>query len=197
MDYEISSEVRVNSEPTFSAELGLKWKHWLGCISVYILWIEITCFVKPVPVSGCWTGRDWVRGGKRGEETERKEEWVKLRRWRQNIVSGKPACFLMNPNWLRLLGSESAYIHIPFWFGTPEKSPEAKPQQDLVLACAWLHVWGYFIPICSKKKKKALWTKSSKEVAWIFSNNVPFLLGLNTQLRLLGWEAWEPWNDVC
>lgn len=67
-----SSKVRVNAEPTFSAALDLDWKHQLGC-TVYILWIEITCFVKSVHSNGCRTrGKGERRGRERMAEQNEK-----------------------------------------------------------------------------------------------------------------------------
>lgn len=41
------SSERVKLKPASSTALNVKWKHQLGCITVYILWIGITCSVRP------------------------------------------------------------------------------------------------------------------------------------------------------
>lgn len=97
--------MRVNAEPAFSAALDLDWKHWLGCITVYILWLGITCFVKPVHANGCQTR------GKGREERERKEEW--LSKMEKTKAKGclKEASLVFNKSKLRP-------VHTTFWFGS-------------------------------------------------------------------------------
>lgn len=81
---EQSSEVGVNAEPAFSAALDLDWKHRLGCFAVYILWIEITCFVKPVHDNGCQTRG---KGGEKGRMAEQNREDKK------RVSQGSQPCF--------------------------------------------------------------------------------------------------------
>lgn len=104
--------MRVNAEPAFSAALDLDWKHRLGCITVYILWIEITCFVKPVHANGCRTR------GKGGEERARKEEWLSKTEKTKAKGCLKEARLVFNESKLRPVRSETAYFHTAFWFGS-------------------------------------------------------------------------------
>lgn len=131
---EQSSEVGVNAEPAFSAALDLDWKHRLGCFAVYILWIEITCFVKPVHDNGCQTR------GKGGEPREGKEEWLsKTEKTKRGCL--KEASLVFNESKMRPVRSETAYFQPAFWFGS---SLEAKTQHRLVLVCARLPAWGFW-----------------------------------------------------
>lgn len=66
-----SSRERVKLKPACSTALNVKWKHRLGSITVYILWIGITCLMKPARSEGCWRGR--------ARETEREK---RLGKWR-------------------------------------------------------------------------------------------------------------------
>lgn len=86
------SSERVELKPACSTALNVKWKHQLGCITVYILWIGITCLMKPVHSKVyCrekerenrwkrnidWGGerKDWASGG--GKRREKKKKWGK------------------------------------------------------------------------------------------------------------------------
>lgn len=104
--------MRVNAEPAFSAALDLDWKHRLGCFTVYILWIEITCFVKPVHAIGC------QKRGNGGEERERKEEWLSKTEMTKAKGCLEEASLVFNKSKLRPMRSEIAYIHTAFWFGS-------------------------------------------------------------------------------
>lgn len=93
----LCSSDRVKPKPARSTALNVKWKHRLGCITVYILWIGITCLMNPARSEVCCRERERVKGRERLEKTEgggrlgkwrREDEWEQRKkrgkRWREN-----------------------------------------------------------------------------------------------------------------
>lgn len=79
----------VKFKPARSAALNVKWKRRLGCITVYTLWIGITCLVKTSPGWGLLeneteSDRDRDMQGRRGGENGRTGQVEVGRRWRWN-----------------------------------------------------------------------------------------------------------------
>lgn len=66
---------------------------------------------------------------------------------------------------------------------------EAKNPADCgsgIQARVWMHVWGYFIPICRRKKIAV-----QANVPRIFLNNVPLLSGLKRSAAVVGLRSSE------
>lgn len=128
--------------------LDLGWKHRLGCITVYILWIEITCLVKPVHANGCRMGREWVRREERSRE--RKNGWAKPRR--QRVSQGNRSFNESRDGW----GWDQKLHPYMLLLDFDLLKITSETQQILVLAIwarVWMHVWGYFSPHLLQEKK--------------------------------------------
>lgn len=84
----------VKFKSVCSTVLNVKWKHQLGWITVYILWIGITCLMKPACSWGLLQ-----RGKSRNEREEERKNWACGGGWKSESQKKKGWKHDKNEGW--------------------------------------------------------------------------------------------------